>query len=106
MLFVGIGMSPGVCAYRAMMCLYQRAASCFYYRQSSIRSSVTGDSYMNPAPRGAMPERDCVQDEGLAVLAGGQERRKTWKAFINMVLIYSKPSPESQTHGAAVSGDK
>lgn len=77
-----------------------------HYRQSSIRSSVTGDRY-----RWTLWHREkCKSMIGSRMKSFRRSRVgrscKTWTAFINMVLIYSKPSLESRTPGTAVSGDK
>lgn len=75
-------------------------------RQSSMGSSVTTDSYEWTLHPREQCESMIVSRMKNFRCTRVTRSRKTWTAFINIVLIYSKPSPESQTLGTAVSGDK
>lgn len=72
-------MSPGMRAYRAMMCLYQRDASGFILDRalSGHLLQVTGTDE-TCTPQGAMQEHDCVQDEELQVLQGGRKHPRSF----------------------------
>lgn len=94
-----------VCILGSSVCL-SATCKCVYNRQSSIRSSVTGDRYRwTLCPREQCKSMIGSRMKSLRCLRVGRSC-KTRTAFINMVLIYRKPSLESQTPGTAVSGDK
>lgn len=76
------------------------------HRQSSIRSSVTGDRYRRTLHPGEQCKSMIVSRMKNFRCSRVATSRKTWTAFINMAPIYSEPSLESQTLSTAVSGDK
>ena len=105
-LFVRIGMSPGIRAYPALMCLYQQDASGFTTDRvlsGHLLQATATDETCTPGNHATAWLCPGWRTSGARGWPGAA---KTWTAFINMVLIYSKPSPESQTLGTAVSGDK
>lgn len=105
-LFVRIGMSPGIRAYRGYDVSVSARCKRLRYRQSSIGSSVTGDRYRWTLHPGEQCKSMIVSRMENFRCSRVATSRKTWTAFINMAPIYSEPSLESQTLGTAVSGDK
>lgn len=95
MLFFRIGMSPGISVYWAMICLYRQDASVLtkrleFYQVIWYRWQVQ----MNPREQCKSVIESRMKSFRCSWVAMS---KKTCTALINMVVIYSKPSLESQT---------